>query len=170
MARANKKPFWKQRIVRFCCHAHLPQGHDVLNLWIQEPSSRPALLVWGFCTGNTNLCDVSEQAPPRNITTCNNIIAAPELRYINLGDRGSRPRHAHTGIQPNIDGARGGNLFRRYQTECFAMGVILLSTTLWRFGPFLHTKSMGNFGTLSTPERLSAPHSTPPFRSGNCTS
>jgi hypothetical protein len=46
-----------------------------------------------------------------------------------------------------IEGACGGNLFRRYQTECFAMGVILLSITLWRFGAPPHTESTGNFGT-----------------------
>jgi hypothetical protein len=40
------------------------------------------------------------------------------------GERGNRLRHAHTGIQPGIDGARGGgSVFRRYQTEWFAVGV-----------------------------------------------
>src|SRR5215475_3971391 len=41
-------------------------------------------------------------------------------------------------------------------TRLNTMGVILPSTTLWRFGTFTHIKSTGNFGTLSTPNRLSA--------------
>jgi hypothetical protein len=95
----------------------------------------------------TYRCDVSVQAPTRNTTTFNNIIAAPELPFIGLAKGGFAKVTPIVASSLGIEGACGGNLFRRYQTECFAMGVILLSTTLWRFGASPHTESTGNFGT-----------------------
>jgi hypothetical protein len=95
----------------------------------------------------TYRCDVSVQAPTRNTTTFNNIIAAPELPFIGLAKGGFAKVTPIVASSPASRALVGGNLFRRCQPECFAMGVILLSSTLWRFGASPHTESTGNFGT-----------------------